>query len=52
MTFRELERIIKEDGWKYKNTVDSHHHYVHDTKLGKDVPLIIVKSALKQAGLK
>jgi predicted RNA binding protein YcfA (HicA-like mRNA interferase family) len=60
MTFRELERIIKDDGWKFKNTVGGHHHYVHDTKPGKvtipkhggDVNPKVVSSVLKQAGLK
>ena len=60
MNFRDLEKIIKQDGWKYKNSVGSHHHYMHDTKSGKvtiprhnrDLHPKLVSSILKQAGLK
>lgn len=59
MRFRELEKIILTDGWAFKNAKGSHNQYVHPTKLGKvtipnhpgDIPLIVVKSILKQAGL-
>lgn len=60
MKFREIERIILDDGWYYKNTKGSHNHYKHPTKLGKvtipkhanDLNSITVKSILEQAGLK
>ncbi len=60
MKFRDLERIILDDGWYLAKTVGSHHQYKHPTKKGKvtipkhgaDVPPINVDSALKQAGLK
>jgi predicted RNA binding protein YcfA (HicA-like mRNA interferase family) len=60
MTFRELEKIILRDGWKHKNTVGSHHHYVHETKPGKvtipkhggDVTPKVISFVMKQAGLK
>lgn len=60
MTFRELEKIIKNDGWEYKQTVGSHYQYKHTLKKGKvtipnhrgDISKIVVKSVLKQAGLK
>ena len=60
MTFKDLESKIKKDGWRYKNTVGSHHHYIHDTKPGKvtipkhggDVSPKTVSFILKQAGLK
>jgi predicted RNA binding protein YcfA (HicA-like mRNA interferase family) len=59
MRFRELEKIIKSDGWKHVDTRGSHYQYVHPTKPGKvtipyhatDIAPIIVKSILKQAGL-
>jgi predicted RNA binding protein YcfA (HicA-like mRNA interferase family) len=60
MTFRDLEKIIKEDGWKRKNTTGSHHHYIHEEKPGKvtiprhtgDVSPKVVSFIMKQAGLK
>lgn len=60
MTFKELEKIIKNDGWEYLNTRGSHVNYVHKTKQGKvtipnhkgDIPKGTVNSVLKQAGLK
>ncbi len=60
MRFRELEKLILNDGWQYKGCVGSHHQYKHPTKPGKvtipkhtgDIPMIVVKSILKQAGLK
>lgn len=59
MRFREIEKIIKQDGWELHNVVGSHHHYRHPTKAGKvtipkhpgDVPIRVIKSILKQAGL-
>lgn len=35
MTFKEIERLLKSDGWYLKTTKGSHHQYVHDTKKGK-----------------
>ena len=60
MNFRELEKMIKADGWRLKEIDGSHHHYVHPSKKGKvtiprhggDVKPRIVKSVLRQAGLK
>lgn len=58
MKFRDIERIILDDGWVLVSVVGSHHHYKHATKKGKvtiprhsDVSRIVVKSILKQAGL-
>ena len=59
MKFRELEKIILTDGWKYKGCVGSHHQYVHPVKSGKvtipkhsgDISKAVVQSVLKQAGL-
>ena len=59
MTFREIEKIIKKDGWYLKNVRGSHHHYKHPTKSGKvTIPYCIgdldpktVKSIFQQAGL-
>ena len=60
MRFRELERIILDDGWFLNDVRGSHHHYKHPLKSGKvtipnhrgDIPLRVVNSILKQAGLK
>jgi len=59
MKFREVEKLLLADGWVLKNTKGSHYQYIHPTKPGKvtvpchnsDIPLILVKTILKQAGL-
>lgn len=59
MRFREVEKILLADGWVFKTAKGSHHQYVHPIKPGKvtiphhpgDIPSIVVKSILKQAGL-
>jgi predicted RNA binding protein YcfA (HicA-like mRNA interferase family) len=60
MNFRELEKIIKQDGWKLARTNGSHHIYQHPSKPGivilpnhpGDIPKATEISILKQAGLK
>lgn len=60
MTFNELDRLLKADGWELKNVRGSHFHYTHSTKPGKvtvpshkgDIPKGTANSILKQAGLK
>ena len=60
MSFKEVERILKIDGWQYKNSRGSHNYYIHPTKSGKitipnhsgDIDPGTLKSILKQAGLK
>ena len=57
---KEMEKIIMEDGWVFKNQTGSHRHYVHPTKSGKvtipfhckDLLKATENSILKQAGLK
>lgn len=59
MKFKEIERIILDDGWHFKNQKGSHCHYIHSKKKGKvtipehtgDLDIRTVKSILKQAGL-
>ena len=59
MMFREIEKIILADGWRFKKAKGSHYSYVHPTKPGKitipfhsgDLDPRTVKSILKQAGL-
>lgn len=59
-TPREMERIIFDDGWVFRNQEGSHRHYTHPEKPGKvtipfhkkDIPKAIEYSILKQAGLK
>lgn len=60
MRARELERILLEDGWYFKNQKGSHRQYKHPDKQGKvtipfhtgDVDKGTADSILKQAGLK
>ena len=35
MTFKELEKILKKDGWYLYDTVGSHFQYKHKDKKGK-----------------
>lgn len=35
MKFKEIEKIILNDGWKIKHIKGSHHQYTHETKPGK-----------------
>ena len=35
MRARELERMVKQDGWQLKNIKGSHRQYVHPEKPGK-----------------
>ena len=61
MRFRELDKLLKEDGWYEVKQVGSHHQYKHPVKPGKvtvpehggkDINLTVAKSIIKQAGLK
>ena len=60
MKFREIEKIILDDGWYFKTARGSHNHYNHPTKSGKvtipkhsgDLDPRTIKSILEQAGLK
>lgn len=59
MRVRELEKILKSDGWYTVKQVGSHRQYKHPTKKGKvtipihtgDIDPGTYKSILKQAGL-
>lgn len=59
MKFREIEKIIKDDGWQFKSAKGSHYSYIHPAKPGKvtiphhngDLDPRTIKSILKQAGL-
>lgn len=59
MKFREIERIILDDGWIYKSTKGSHYQYIYPTKKGKitipkhtgDLNPKTIKSIMQQAGL-
>lgn len=60
MRFREIEKIVLDDGWVLADVKGSHHQYKHPSKPGKvtipnhrgDIPQRVVNSILKQAGLK
>ncbi len=30
MTFKEIEKLLISNGWKYKNTRGAHNYYIHD----------------------
>ena len=57
----EMERIILDDGWTFKNQTGSHRHYIHPSKpgkvtipfhKGKELNKITENSIRKQAGIK
>ena len=60
--YRQIVKIIEDDGWRCIRPRGSHGHYKHPIKrgvvtiaghlMGHDVPPLIVNSILKQAGLK
>lgn len=61
--YRELLRVLRDDGWRHDRTNGSHLMYVHPTKPGpvvvpaggregQDVPPGTLNSILEQAGLK
>ncbi|MCQ2514266.1 MAG: type II toxin-antitoxin system HicA family toxin [Ruminococcus sp.] len=60
MRFREVEKILLNDGWYLKNVRGSHNYYIHPIKKGKvtipnhrgDLDIKTVNSIFKQAGLK
>lgn len=60
MTFKDLENLLKADGWQLKEVRGSHFQYTHSAKPGKvtipnhkgDIPKGTVNAILKQAGLK
>jgi len=60
LKYREITKLIEQDGWYWKRSGGSHRIYKHPTKSGtvviayhgaKDVPEGTLKSILKQAGL-
>ena len=60
MNFRDVEKIVKDDGWYQIGQRGSHHYYKHPIKPGKvtipehkgrDIHLDTLKSIKKQAGL-
>lgn len=60
MGFREIEKLLLDDGWFLVDVRGSHHQYKHPIKPGKvtipnhrgDIPQRVVNSILKQADLK
>jgi predicted RNA binding protein YcfA (HicA-like mRNA interferase family) len=60
MKYRDLIKLVEEDGWRLHTQEGSHRQYKHASKPGRvtvagkpgaDVPLGTLKSILKQAGL-
>lgn len=59
MVFREIEKILLDDGWVFKSAKGSHYFYKHPSKPGKvtiphhggDIDKKTVKSIFKQAGI-
>ena len=61
MKYRDVIKLIEDDGWYYTKTRGSHRYFKHPTKkgkvtvsgkMGKDVPKGLLNRILKQAGLK
>ena len=59
MKFREIERILLDDGWVFKDARGSHYHYIHPVKSGKvtipnhtgDLDKRTLREILRQAGV-
>ena len=59
MKFKELEKMLLNDGWVFKGARGSHYQYIHNSKKGKitiprhggDLNIKTAKTILKQAGL-
>ena len=59
MKFREVEKILLDDGWVFKNAKGSHNQYIHPTKPGKvtipnhrgDLDPKTVESIFRQASI-
>ena len=59
MTPKEIEKVVKKDGWEYIGSAGSHRQYKHPTKSGrvtipfhsKELTKATEHSILKQAGL-
>lgn len=57
MKFKDIEKILKKDGWILKGVKGSHFQYTHKFKIGKvtipnhsgDIPKGTIKSIMKQA---
>lgn len=60
MKFKELEKMLKKEGWYLYKIVGSHFQYKNDSRAGKitiprhcqDIKKGTLNSILKQAGLK
>lgn len=60
MTAKEIEKLLKADGWKAVGQVGSHKQFKHPTKPGKitvpihsgDLKIKTANTILKQAGLR
>jgi predicted RNA binding protein YcfA (HicA-like mRNA interferase family) len=63
MKYRDVIKMLEDDGWFLERTVGSHMQFRHPSKpgtvtvsaggkLGRDVPKGTMNSILKQAGLK
>ena len=56
---RQVIKVLKKQGWELKNTVGSHHHFVHPEQKGKvtvphpkkDLGKKTFKSILSQMGM-
>lgn len=63
MKYRDLLKVLHDDGWQHIRTTGSHQHYKHPTKpglvtvpaggkLSHEIPPGTLRSILRQAGLK
>ena len=59
MTFKEADKMLRNDGWVLEKIEGSHYHYKHGIKSGKvtvprhsgDIPKRVIHSINKQAHL-
>jgi predicted RNA binding protein YcfA (HicA-like mRNA interferase family) len=63
MKYRDLIKLLRDDGWQHIRTTGSHFHFKHPTKVGlvtvpaggklaHDIAAGTLRSILRQAGLK
>ncbi|HYW54940.1 MAG TPA: type II toxin-antitoxin system HicA family toxin [Dongiaceae bacterium] len=62
MNYRQIEMLLRDNGWVYVRATGSHRHFRHPDRIGtvtvpyhgsaKDLPARLVSSILRQAGLR
>ncbi len=60
MTFKQIEKLLRKNGWTVKDISGSHYQFIHPKQQNKisvpnhsgDIPIGTVNKILKDAGLK